>query len=62
MSEDEVIRLFAAPLTLKESCVVGLLYGCGLRISEVCNIRLKDIESHNKRLKVHQACPVNLRG
>lgn len=54
MSEDEVIRLFAAPLTLKESCVVGLLYGCGLRISEVCNIRLKDIESHNKRLKVHQ--------
>lgn len=54
MSEDEIIRLFAAPLTLKEYCVVGLLYGCGLRISEVCNIRLKDIESENKRLKVHQ--------
>lgn len=54
MSEDEIIRLFAASLTLKEYCVVGLLYGCGLRISEVCNIRLKDIESENKRLKVHQ--------
>ena len=59
MSEDEVVRLFAAPLTLKEYCVVGLLYGCGLRISEVSNLRIKDIESDNKRIKVYQACPVN---
>lgn len=54
MSEEEVIRLFASPLTLKEYCVVGLLYGCGLRISEACNLRLQDIESKNKRIKVHQ--------
>ena len=54
MSEDEVVRLFAAPLTLKEYCVVGLLYGCGLRISEVSNLRIKDIESDNKRIKVYQ--------
>jgi len=54
MSEDEVVRLFAAPLTLKEYCVIGLLYGCGLRISEVSNLRIKDIESENKRIKVYQ--------
>ena len=54
MSEMEVIQLFAAPLTLKEYCVVGLLYGCGLRISEAGNLRLQDIESDNKRLKVFQ--------
>ena len=54
MSEEEVIQLFAAPLTLKEYCVVGLLYGCGLRISEAGNLRLQDIESNNKRLKVFQ--------
>ena len=54
MSEEEVILLFAAPLTVKEYCVIGLLYGSGLRISEACNLRLKDIESHNKRLKVYQ--------
>jgi site-specific recombinase XerD len=54
MSETEVIQLFAAPLTLKEYCVVGLLYGCGLRISEAANLRLQDIESDNKRLKVFQ--------
>ena len=54
MSEMEVIQLFSAPLTLKEYCVVGLLYGCGLRISEAANLRLQDIESDNKRLKVFQ--------
>ena len=54
MSEEEVIQLFAAPLTVKEYCVIGLLYGGGLRISEACHLRLQDIESHNKRLKVYQ--------
>ena len=54
MTEAEVKQLFAAPLSLKEYCVIGLLYGCGLRISEVCQLRLQDIESHNQRLKVYQ--------
>jgi integrase/recombinase XerD len=54
MSEDEVGKLFKAELTLKEYCTVGLLYGCGLRISEVCSLRIKDIESNDKRIKVYQ--------
>jgi integrase/recombinase XerD len=54
MSEDEVGRLFKADLTLKEYCTIGLLYGCGLRISEVCSLRLKDIESNDKSIKVYQ--------
>ena len=54
MTEEEVKQLFSAPLSVKEYCVVGLLYGCGLRIGEVGQLRLKDIESHNQRLKVYQ--------
>ncbi|MDQ3551307.1 MAG: site-specific integrase [Bacteroidota bacterium] len=54
MTEEQVVQLFAAPLNVKEYCVTGLLYGCGLRISEVCLLRLQDIESHNQRLKVYQ--------
>ena len=54
MTEMQVEQLFRAPLTLKERCVVGLLYGCGLRISEACNLRLSDIDSINKRIKVVQ--------
>jgi site-specific recombinase XerD len=54
MSQQEVTQLFAAPLTLKEYCVVGLLYGSGLRISEVAALCIQDIESAAKRIKVVQ--------
>src|SRR5690554_7838852 len=54
MSEQQVKKLFEAPLNLKEKCVVGLLYVCGLRISEVCNLKITDIDSGNSRIKVHQ--------
>ena len=59
MTEEEVVQLFAAPLTVKEYCVIGLLYGCGLRINEVCQLRLQNIESHNHRLKVYQGAFFN---
>jgi len=54
MTEMQVEQLFKADLSLKERCVVGLLYGCGMRISEVCNLKITDIDSSNKRIKVEQ--------
>ena len=54
MTEMQVDHLFKAPLNLQEQCVLGLLYGCGMRISEVCNLRISDIDSANKRIKVVQ--------
>lgn len=54
MSEEEVKTLLNASLDLKEQCVIGILYGSGLRISELCNLRVKDIESSDKRIKVYQ--------
>ncbi len=38
MSQQEVTILFASGLNLKEYCVIGLLYGSGLRISEVTHL------------------------
>ena len=54
MTEMEVEKLFQAPLNLQERCVVGLLYGCGMRISEVSSLKISDIDSANKRIKVDQ--------
>jgi integrase/recombinase XerD len=55
MTETEVEKLFKVPtLTLKEKCVIGLLYGCGMRISEVCSLCIRDIDSENQRIKVVQ--------
>lgn len=62
MSQQEVTQLFAAPLTLKEYCVVGLLYGSGLRISEVTALCVQDIESSARRIKVVQSLPRQMRG
>ena len=41
-------------MTVKEYCVVGLLYGTGMRISELCNLRIADIDSKSKRIKIIQ--------
>jgi integrase/recombinase XerD len=54
MSQMEVKKLLAAPLNLREQCVIGLLYGAGLRISEVAALTIKDIDSEGKRIKVVQ--------
>ena len=54
MSQQQVAQLFATPLTLKEYCVIGLLYGSGLRISEVTALCIQDIDSPAKRIKVVQ--------
>ncbi len=54
MTEEQVAQMINADLTLREYCVVSLLYGCGMRISEVCNLRIQDIESANKRIKIVQ--------
>src|SRR5690606_22008952 len=54
MSESQVQQLFQVDLTLKDQCVLGLLYGCGMRISEVCNLSISDIDSAHQRIKVVQ--------
>jgi integrase/recombinase XerD len=54
MSEAQVNTLLSAPLTLREKCIVGLLYGSGMRISELCNLQFTHIERADKRIKIVQ--------
>ena len=54
MTEQQIAQLFSADLNLKQRCVIGLLYGCGMRISEVCHLKIRDIDSVNQRIKVVQ--------
>jgi site-specific recombinase XerD len=42
-SQEEVIRLIEAPKNLKHKLILLLIYSAGLRLSEVINIRVRDI-------------------
>lgn len=51
LSREEVKRLLETPKRIKHRVLLLLLYGCGLRCSEVRNIRLSDIDFD--RLMLH---------
>ena len=45
LSQAEVIRIFASVKNLKHPAILQTLYGCGLRIGELVNLQIKDVDS-----------------
>lgn len=45
LSQNEVARIIKATLNLKQRTLLILIYGAGLRASEVASLRVKDIDS-----------------
>lgn len=54
LSKREVKLFLKAPKCLKHRLVLGMLYGCGLRCFELCNIQLKDLDFDREMLHVRQ--------
>ena len=54
LSVAEVKRLLAAVDNLKHRCILKTIYGCGLRLGEVCNLQVRDI--HTERRQVFIRC------
>jgi integrase len=52
LSPEEVLRIFAAIRSVKHKAIIVTAYAAGLRISEVCGLRLVDIDSQRKRIHV----------
>lgn len=44
LSQDEIQRMFTACQNLKHKVILALLYSCGLRVSEIINLRWADID------------------
>lgn len=53
LSKEELRRLFACVTPLQKRAMLMTAYGGGLRLSEVCRLRVCDIDSQNMRLFVH---------
>lgn len=54
MTHDQVRQLCEAALDVRQRAIVSLLYGTGMRIGEVKNMKLSDIERANQRILVRQ--------
>ena len=52
LSYQELRRLFLAPQRLKHRVLLSLIYSAGLRVSEVCNLHINDIDSERMQIRV----------
>lgn len=52
LSQEEVVQILQVTKNLKHRAVLALIYSCGLRISELINLKLKDINIERKQLLV----------
>ena len=55
LTAPEVKRLLQQCTNLKHGCILKILYGCGLRVSEVIALKIADIDSSVMRLMVRAA-------
>lgn len=58
LQKSEIEEMFNAidtnkPLGMRDSVIMELLYGSGLRVSELCNLEYKDFDFSNRLVKVY---------
>lgn len=54
LSREEVVRIFEAASDLRHKTLLMSTYAAGLRVSEVCHLRVKDIDSDRMSIRVEQ--------
>lgn len=57
LSRDEVKELLGAAPTIRDRLFLSLLYGCGLKVSEACSLRWRDIDFTRWTLSIYSAVP-----
>jgi len=54
LTREEVRRILHACDNAKHRMILELCYGCGLRVSEVCRLRVRDIDGERGQLRIEQ--------
>lgn len=54
LSKEEVRRMIEMTRNPKHNCIISLLYGTGVRVSELTHIKMRDIDLDRKMLRVFQ--------
>ena len=53
MTVEEVTKILNADLNKTQALIVELLYGCGLRVSELVNLKLNNIDINSKYIQCY---------
>lgn len=54
LNREEVKKILAVVENLKHKAILSLLYGCGLRLTEVINLQINNIDSNNVVININQ--------
>lgn len=54
LSKQEVAKMLEVIKNSKHHCIISIMYGCGLRVSEVVNIKMLDIDLDRKMLRIYR--------
>ncbi|OGF24832.1 hypothetical protein A2331_04795 [Candidatus Falkowbacteria bacterium RIFOXYB2_FULL_34_18] len=55
LTRSEIGQIFAVIVNVKHKLMLGLTYSSGLRVSEIINVRVQDLDFENKLLRVKEA-------
>ena len=55
LSEEEIVKILNVTDNLKHKAIFMTIYSAGLRIGELTNLRIKDIDSNRMQIRVEQA-------
>ena len=55
LSRQELKRLFVTPQRQKQRVMFCLIYAAGLRVSELCNLKISDIDFDRKQIRIRQS-------
>ena len=54
MTQLQEKQLYSGIKDVRQKVVIGLLYGTGIRINELCNLQWTDIQKADQRIKIRQ--------
>lgn len=55
LTKDEIKKLFDSMENKKSKLIVSMMYACGMRVSEILNLKISDLDFDNKTGNIRQA-------
>jgi site-specific recombinase XerD len=52
LSEEQVLHLLKSIINPKHKLIVGLFYGTGMRLNELCHLKMEQIDRKNMQIKI----------